>query len=69
MVLYRRHVRNDATNVAASGKGTIAKQVAAVYGLHHLDTRLLYWAVAKAVINAGYTPEVWLARVVLCPTP
>ncbi|MGO9772076.1 MAG: hypothetical protein ACLPSW_21520 [Roseiarcus sp.] len=55
--------------MAASGKGTIAKQVAAVYGLHHLDTRLLYWAVAKAVINAGYTPEVWLARVVLCPTP
>ncbi len=51
------------------GKGTIAKQVAAVYGPHHLDTRLLYWAVAKAVINAGYSPEVWLARIVLCPTP
>ena len=25
---------------AASGKGTIARQIAAVYGLHHLDTGL-----------------------------
>ena len=38
---------------AASGKGTIAKQVAAVYGLPHLDTGLIYRAVAKAVIDAG----------------
>ncbi len=42
---------------AASGKGTIAKQVAAVYGLHHLDTGLLYRAVAKAVLDAGYSPD------------
>jgi len=38
---------------AASGKGTIAKQVAAVYALHHLDTGLLYRAVAKAMLDAG----------------
>jgi pantothenate kinase len=31
---------------AASGKGTIARQLAAVYGLHHLDTGLIYRAVA-----------------------
>jgi cytidylate kinase len=42
---------------AASGKGTIAKQVAAVYGLHHLDTGLLYRAVAKAVLDAGHSPD------------
>ena len=36
---------------AASGKGTIAKQIAGVYGLHHLDTGLLYRAVAKAVLD------------------
>ena len=38
---------------AASGKGTIAKHVAAVYGLHHLDSGLLYRAVAKAMLDAG----------------
>ena len=42
---------------AASGKGTIAKQIAAVYGLHHLDTGLLYRAVAKAVLDAGHQPD------------
>src|SRR5208282_5694061 len=42
---------------AASGKGTIARQVAAVYGLRHLDTGLLYRAVAKAVLEAGYSPD------------
>jgi len=42
---------------AASGKGTIAKQLAAVYGLHHLDTGLLYRAVAKALLDAGYPPD------------
>src|SRR5208282_4993137 len=42
---------------AASGKGTIARQIAAVYGLHHLDTGLLYRAVAKAVLDAGYSPS------------
>jgi cytidylate kinase len=38
---------------AASGKGTIAKQIAGVYGLRHLDTGLLYRAVAKALLDAG----------------
>jgi len=42
---------------AASGKGTIAKQVATIYGLHHLDTGLVYRAVAKAVLDAGSSPE------------
>ncbi len=42
---------------AASGKGTIAKQVASIYGLHHLDTGLIYRAVAKAVLDAGYSPD------------
>jgi CMP/dCMP kinase len=42
---------------AASGKGTIARQIAQVYGLHHLDTGLLYRAVAKAVLDAGYPPD------------
>lgn len=38
---------------AASGKGTLAKRVAAHYGLPHLDTGLLYRAVARdALANA-----------------
>ncbi len=40
---------------AASGKGTIARQLAAVYGLQHLDTGLLYRAVAKAMLDAGHS--------------
>src|SRR6185503_5539351 len=39
---------------AASGKGTIAKRLARHYRLPHLDTGLLYRAVAKAVIDAGH---------------
>ena len=39
---------------AASGKGTLAKRIAAHYGLPHLDTGLLYRAVALTVIDAGY---------------
>lgn len=39
---------------AASGKGTLAKWLAAHYGLRHLDTGLLYRAVAKAVLDAGH---------------
>jgi cytidylate kinase len=42
---------------AASGKGTIARQLASVYGLHHLDTGLLYRAVAKALLDAGSAPD------------
>jgi len=39
---------------AASGKGTIGRQLALVYGLHHLDTGLLYRAVAKTMLDASY---------------
>ena len=41
---------------AASGKGTLGKRLAAHYGLRHLDTGLLYRAVAKAVLDAGHSP-------------
>jgi cytidylate kinase len=39
---------------AASGKGTLGKKLAAHYGFRHLDTGLLYRAVAKAMLDAGY---------------
>jgi len=42
---------------AASGKGTLGKRLAAHYGLRHLDTGLLYRAVAKAVLDAGHSPR------------
>ena len=38
---------------AASGKGTIGKRLAAHFGLRHLDTGLIYRAVAKAILDAG----------------
>ena len=38
---------------AASGKGTLAKRLADHYGLPHLDTGLLYRAVALTLIDAG----------------
>ena len=38
---------------AASGKGTLAKRLAAHYGLAHLDSGLLYRAVAHAVKISG----------------
>ena len=41
---------------AASGKGTLGKYLAAHFGLRHLDTGLLYRAVAKAVLDAGHPP-------------
>lgn len=42
---------------AASGKGTLARRLAAHYGLPHLDTGLLYRAVGKGVLDAGRPPE------------
>lgn len=42
---------------AASGKGTLGKRLAAHYGLRHLDTGLLYRAVAHAVMSAGHPPQ------------
>jgi cytidylate kinase len=38
---------------AASGKGTLARRLAAHYGLPHLDTGLLYRATARALMAAG----------------
>ena len=37
----------------SSGKGTLAKRLAKHYGLPHLDTGLLYRAVAKAALTKG----------------
>ena len=42
---------------AASGKGTLAKRVAAHYGLHHLDTGRLYRAVARDTLAAAGDPS------------
>ena len=41
----------DGTN--SSGKGTLAKRLAKHFGLPHMDTGLLYRAVALAAMNAG----------------
>ena len=38
---------------AASGKGTIGKRLATHYGYRHLDTGLIYRAVAKSLMDAG----------------
>jgi cytidylate kinase len=38
---------------AASGKGTLARRLAAHYGFHHLDTGVIYRAVASAMLAAG----------------
>jgi cytidylate kinase len=38
---------------AASGKGTLARRIAAAYGYHHLDTGLTYRAVAKCLLDQG----------------
>jgi CMP/dCMP kinase len=42
---------------AASGKGTLGKWLAAHYGLRHLDTGLIYRAVAKTLMDAGQNPS------------
>jgi cytidylate kinase len=42
---------------AASGKGTLGKRLAVHYGLRHLDTGLLYRAVAQALLDAGHRPD------------
>lgn len=42
---------------AASGKGTIARALAAHYGLPCLDTGLLYRAVGLSVLKAGGDPD------------
>ena len=42
---------------AASGKGTLARALAARFGLAHLDTGLLYRAVAARLLRAGGDPR------------
>lgn len=47
---------------AASGKGTLAKRIAAHFGLAHLDTGALYRAVARDVARAGFRlDDTWAA--------
>ncbi len=41
----------------ASGKGTIARALAAHFGLPHLDTGLLYRAVGRQVQKSGGDPD------------
>jgi CMP/dCMP kinase len=42
---------------AASGKGTLARQLAEHYGLAYLDTGSLYRAVALALLKSGKAPD------------
>jgi len=42
---------------AASGKGTIARAIAAHFGLPYMDTGLLYRATAKNLLEMGGDPE------------
>ena len=39
---------------AASGKGTLGKRLAHHYGYRHLDTGVIYRAVAQAMLEAGF---------------
>src|SRR5438105_1934456 len=39
---------------AASGKGTLGKRLAAHYGLRHLDSGLIYRALAKRMLDGGH---------------
>jgi CMP/dCMP kinase len=54
---------------AASGKGTIARALAAHYRLPHLDTGLLYRAVAWTLLVAGADPADSLAAAQACSFP
>lgn len=54
---------------AASGKGTIARALAAHYGLPHLDTGLLYRAVGLSVVRAGGDPACEADAVPACDFP
>lgn len=54
---------------AASGKGTIARALAKHFGLPHLDTGLLYRAVATLVLREGLDPEREADSVAACDFP
>jgi cytidylate kinase len=51
---------------AASGKGTIARALASHYGFPHLDTGLLYRAVALMVLRNELDPEIEADAVASC---
>lgn len=53
----------------ASGKGTIAKALAAHFGLPHLDTGLLYRAVGRQVQLAGGNPDAPHVALSACDFP
>ena len=53
----------------ASGKGTIARALAAHFGLPHLDTVLLYRAVARQVQLAGGNPDDPAEALAACDFP
>jgi len=53
----------------ASGKGTIAKALAAHFDLPHLDTGLLYRAVGRAVDLAGGDPDSEADALAACAFP
>jgi CMP/dCMP kinase len=53
----------------ASGKGTIARALAAHYGLPHLDTGLLYRAVGRQVALAGGNPDSEVDALAGCDFP
>jgi cytidylate kinase len=53
----------------ASGKGTIAKALAAHFGLPHLDTGLLYRAVGRQVALDGGNPDDPVDALAACAFP
>lgn len=53
----------------ASGKGTIAKALAAHFGLPHLDTGLLYRAVGRQCLLNGGNPDEPAAALAACAFP
>ncbi len=53
----------------ASGKGTIARAIAAHFGLPHLDTGLLYRAVGKQVALKGGDPDNAADALAACDFP
>lgn len=53
----------------ASGKGTIARALAAHYGLPHLDTGLLYRAVGYQVLLTGGDPDSEADALAACGFP
>ncbi len=53
----------------ASGKGTIAKALAAHFGLPHLDTGLLYRAVGRQVALNGGNPDDPVDSLAACTFP